>query len=179
MRTLLSLIFLLVVVTASAQTIDNNSSRVRLQDVTMNDSSVHKKWFVSTYSGLSASFIGYRGGSAVMYSAPMGVQINRMLTNNVFAFGGVEIAPAYINFNQRFVQTDFTKTGFSNSFMAGNTNQFSINPKAYVGMGYTNDQHTFQISGSIGVERRGYLTDPTNVRNWANFNDYRQTMGRQ
>jgi hypothetical protein len=52
------------------------------------DSSNHKKkWFVTKYAGISTGFIAFKGGSGTFLSAPVGLQINRSLTNNVFAFG--------------------------------------------------------------------------------------------
>ena len=94
-----------------------------------------------------------------------------MLNNNMYAFAGVEIAPAYINFNQRFMNADLSKGGFSNSFLANNPNRFTINPAAYFGVGYTNDARTFSIEGRFGIEssNANYFTDPTGFKNFNNL----------
>jgi hypothetical protein len=153
MRIILLLVSIVVVGTLSAQTFKSQPSK--LKDVAVNDSVVHKKWTVNTFSGIETSFMAFNGGHATMISAPMGIQVNRFLNNNVFAFASLSIAPGYLNFRQTgFTATDVNK-GFSNSFTAA-SNQFVINPRARVGIGYTNDQRTFQITGSIGVERTSY-----------------------
>lgn len=96
--------------------------------------------------------VGFNDGRTGFYSVQAGVQATRMLNNNVFAFGAVSIAPTYMNFNRSFVNTDFSKTGL-NSFQRGN---LGLNPRAEVGLGYTNDARTFSISGSISVQQSNY-----------------------
>lgn len=115
------------------------------------DSLSNKKWSVSKYGGISTSFIGWKGGSASVFSAPIGLQLNRRLNNNLYAFAGVSIAPTYINFNQSFLNA-------GSKFLQGNSlmyrpNGFGMYQRAEMGLMYTNDEHTFQISGSIGMER--------------------------
>jgi hypothetical protein len=166
MQKLFTLLLVLLAGTLHAQTGPAWQPVSKLDNVQIKDSTVNPKWFVSRYSGLSASFISFRGGSAMMYSAPMGIQLNRTINNNLYAFAGVEIAPGYINFNQRFVQNDFTKNGFSNSFMQGNNNQFSLNPAAFVGLGYTNDERTFQIQARVNVSQGNSFYAP---RGFGNF----------
>ncbi|TDH23353.1 hypothetical protein EXU57_17940 [Segetibacter sp. 3557_3] len=129
------------------------------QDVIPEESTYHslnpeksiktKKWSFNTFQGFSAGFS--RGFST--YSAPMGVQLSRALNNNVFAFGAVSIAPTYMNFNRSFLTTDFSKGGNNNFFRTGN---LGVNPRAELGLGYTNDARTFSISGSIGIEQSSY-----------------------
>ncbi len=53
------------------------------------------------------------------------------------------------------MNTDISKSSLSNSFIT-RTNNFSLYPKAEVGLSYINDERTFQISGSIGIERNTY-----------------------
>jgi hypothetical protein len=53
------------------------------------------------------------------------------------------------------MNTDVTKAGYTNPFSAG-TNNFSLYSRAEIGLSYINDDRTFQISGSIGVERNPY-----------------------
>lgn len=111
------------------------------------DTNTHqKKWFLSKYAGISAGYMFFNGGGGPFLSAHLGVQINRQLTNNVYAFAGVNVAPAIFNFNTPYYQSSFNK---NNSFM--NTNRYGVSSSAYMGLMYTNDERTFSISGSIGV----------------------------
>jgi hypothetical protein len=110
------------------------------------DSNAHpKKWFFSKYASISAGYTWFNGGGGPFLSAPMGLQINRQLTNNIYAFAGVSVAPTIFNFNSPYNQS-FNKT---NSFM--NANRFGAYSSAYMGVMYVNDERTFSISGSIGV----------------------------
>lgn len=175
MRKTFFLLLMVMVVTAHAQTA--TISKVRLADIQLKDSTIQKKWFVSKYSDISAGFMAFKGGSATVFSAPVGIQLNRKLNNNLYAFAGVEVAPSYITFNQRFVNTNFSKTGFTNTFMAANRSQFSINPAAFVGLGYTNNSRSFQIEARMSIQNSNsnYFTDPTDFRNFINMD--RQVRG--
>lgn len=117
------------------------------------DSLSTKKWSLNKYSAISTSFIGWKGGSATSLSVPIGLQLNRRINNNLYAFAGVSVAPSYINFNQSFVNNN--KALQANSFMY-RPNNFGVYSRAELGLMYTNDEHTFQISGSFGVERRQF-----------------------
>ena len=111
-----------------------------------------KKWSFSKYTGLSASYSFFKGGSASVIAAPIGLQVNRQLTNNLYAFAGVSVAPAFINFNSStFLSSDFSKTGVNNTFLR--SNNFGMYSRAEIGLMYVNPERTFSISGSIGVER--------------------------
>lgn len=120
-----------------------------------NDSVLTTKWSLNKYSSISTSFIGFKGGYATVVSAPIGLQFNRMINNNMFAFAGVSVAPSYINFHQSFMTADINKSSLNNSFVT-RSNNFGLYPKAEVGLSYMNDDRTFQISGSIGIERNSY-----------------------
>lgn len=120
---------------------------------TLDSSKLQKKWFVTKYASLSAGFIGFSGGSASFVSAPVGVQLNRQLSNTLYAFAGLEVAPTYLITNNAFLQPGII--GKSNGFMGG-TNNLSINPAARVGLMYVNPDRTFSISGSIGVRQNSY-----------------------
>jgi len=110
------------------------------------DSNTHqKKWFLSKYAGISAGYLFFNGGGGSYLSAPLGLQINRQLTNNVYAFAGISATPTIFNFNTPY---NFNKTS---SFL--NNNRYGVNSSAYMGLMYTNDEHTFSISGSVGVGR--------------------------
>jgi len=107
---------------------------------------VPKKWFFTKYASISSGFVAFNGGSGTFLSAPVGLQINRQLTNNLYAFAGVSVAPTFFHSNSAFYQPGINK---NNSF--NNTNNFGINPAAYMGLMYINDERTFSISGSISV----------------------------
>jgi hypothetical protein len=134
--------------------IDNNYRGSFVNSLRVNDSTAKKKWFVSKYSGISTSFSFFNGGNATVVSAPIGVQLNRRLNNNLFAFAGVSVAPAYINFNQSFMSGDFSKGNPNNAFYK--STGLGIYSRAELGLQYVNDERTFSISGSIGVERNSY-----------------------
>jgi len=121
------------------------------RNIPVQDSLSKKKWSFSKYTGLSASYSFFKGGSASVIAAPIGLQVNRRLTNNLYAFAGVSVAPAYIHFNSAFLPTDVTKNPANNSFLRGNN--FGMYSRAEIGLMYVNPERTFSISGSIGVER--------------------------
>ncbi len=160
MRTFLFAAFLFTITAVNAQTFlpgslyDNSFGSGFRSDVGLKDSAVNKKWWVSRYSSISTSFVGWKGGYATVVAAPIGLQLNRSLNNNVSAFAGVSVAPAYINFRQRFMNTDINKLNQNNPFYKANN--LSLYSRAEVGLSYTNDERTFQISGSIGVERNNF-----------------------
>lgn len=113
-----------------------------------------KKWSFTRYSALTLGYQFYKGGSATLISAPIGLQLNRKLNNNLYAFTGVSIVPSYIRSANAFLPSYFMKSNSSNGFMKpGN---FGINSKAELGIMYINNEKTFSISGSIGVERSSY-----------------------
>jgi hypothetical protein len=118
-------------------------------------SSAKKKWSLSKYGGISTGFSFFNGGQATFLSAPMGVQLNHRLNNNLYAFTGLSIAPSYLNFNNTFNNPP----GFSKNYPGANAygvNQWGISPQATLGLMYVNDQRTFSISGSVGVRHYGY-----------------------
>jgi hypothetical protein len=110
-----------------------------------------KKWFFSKYAGLSTGFVAFNGGSGTYLSAPIGVQINRQLNNNLYAFAGVSVTPFYFHYNNAFYQPGINK---NNSFM--NANNYGAYSAAYMGLMYVNDERTFSISGSLSVGQGGY-----------------------
>src|SRR5882672_10671620 len=57
-------------------------------------SNFNQKWYVSKYSGLSAGFGFFNGGSATVLSSPIGLQLNHPLNNNLIAFAGISAAPS-------------------------------------------------------------------------------------
>lgn len=123
-------------------------------NIPVTDSVPAKKWFISKYVGISSSLVFFNGGNASVFSVPVGIQLNRRLSNNWYAFAGVSAAPSYINFNHSFLTANTPKTFQGNDVF--NNNRFDINTRAEMGLMYTNDQKTFSISGSIGIERSNY-----------------------
>lgn len=119
------------------------------------DSAAHfKKWQVSRFMGMSADMAFFNGGNATVLSVPVGIQFSRRLTNNWYAFAGVTAAPTYINFNHSFLHTNNSKVFQGNGIF--NSGRFDLNTRAEAGLMYINNQKTFSISGSIGIERSSY-----------------------
>ena len=118
------------------------------------DSSTQKKWILTRYGALSTSYHFFRGGQAMIVAAPVGLQLNRRLTNNLYAFANASIAPAYVNFNRSFIARDFNKMVRNQSF--SNVSHMDMFSSFSLGLQYINDEKTFSISGSIGVERSSY-----------------------
>jgi hypothetical protein len=129
----------------------------------LKDSARHKNWFLSKYSGISTSFSFFRGGNATTIAVPMGLQLNRRLNNNLYAFAGISVAPAYISFNHAFLSPTTDKFYQNNTFLKSNS--FNMYSRAELGLMYINDEKTFSISGSIGVERSNYPVFPYPIYN--------------
>ncbi len=118
----------------------------------INDSNaVKKKWSLHKYGGISIGYSFFNGGSASVFSAPIGLQLNRQLNNNVFAFAGISAAPSYVNFSRSFMNADIKKY---------TTNSLGMYSRIEAGLMYISDDRTFSISGSIGVERNSYPVHP-------------------
>ena len=109
------------------------------------------KWSLQPYAGFSTSFTSFKGGSATIFSVPLGLQLTRQLNNNLYAFGGIYAAPSYINFNRAFMNAPTGK------FNSGN---MLLNAGIEGGLMYINDQRTFSISGSIRVEQNSFPAYP-------------------
>jgi len=158
MRIFVFISFLIVAATVDAQTfrgsfIDDSYRGSLLNNIHVNDSAFKKKWFVSSYSGISTGFSFFKGGNATIFSAPLGLQLNRRLNNNLFAFAGISAAPSYVNFNSSFLNSNFNKLNSTGSFRSSSLGIYS---RAELGLQYINDDKTFSISGSIGVERSNF-----------------------
>ncbi|MGF6847125.1 hypothetical protein QFZ51_002360 [Chitinophaga sp. W3I9] len=112
---------------------------------------IHKKWFVTKYAGLSTGFIGFKGGSSSFLSVPLALQVNRQLTNNLYAFGGVSVTPYVFRYNSVPYQPAVNK---NQSWIQ--TNNFAAWSDAKIGVMYISNDKTFSISGSVGVSRGSY-----------------------
>src|SRR3978361_708954 len=125
MRIVFILIITVLFITSKAQTVlpgnlQNGMHENIFVPKNMYDSSAQKKWFLTKYTGITAGYSFFRGGNASVIAAPVGLQLNRRLNNNFYAFGGVSIAPAYVNFNHAFLYTDINKSSAVNSFYKSN-----------------------------------------------------------
>ena len=120
--------------------------------------SANKKWFFTKYVGLSTGINFYKGATATYIAAPAGIQLNRKLNNNFYAFAGVSAAPAYVNFNRAVFASGVNKQFAGNNFLQ--PNNFGVSSRAELGLMYINDAGTFSISGSIGIERSSYSIYP-------------------
>ena len=115
---------------------------------------VKKKWFLSRYANISTSYSFFSGGSAAILSAPLGIQLNRRLNNNLYAFAGVSIAPAYINFSRSFNDPGLNKFYPVSSHYTSNS--LAIYSRVEGGLMYINNDKTFSISGSVNIDRGSY-----------------------
>ncbi|MEO6329478.1 MAG: hypothetical protein ABIO55_11110 [Ginsengibacter sp.] len=159
MRLLLALIITFVFTSLNAQTIfpgfqSGIFSGTPYQDHDLHDSSAQKKWFVSRAVGVTAGYSFFKGGNARILSVPLSVQLNRRLNNNLYAFANVSVAPSYISFSNAFSNAYPLKANNNNNFFkTGNMGGYS---SAALGLMYINDNRTFSISGSIGIEKNNY-----------------------
>lgn len=117
----------------------------------LRDSIGHSKWSFNKYASLSAGYSFFSGSGASFVALPVGVQLNRELNKNLYAFAGISAAPTFINFNNALLPSAFMKADANTSFMK--TNIIGAYSRAQLGLMYINDAKTFSISGSIGVER--------------------------
>jgi hypothetical protein len=129
-----------------------------INDTYFNDSISGKKWFLTKSTAISTSFNFFKGGRAIAMAVPLGLQLNRRLNDNLYAFTGIFVAPAYINFNHSFMSADINKLYPTNTFLK--SNRFGMYSRAELGLMYINDAKTFSISGSIGVEKSSYPMFP-------------------
>ena len=128
-----------------------------LHTIPVQDSLTNKKWFMSKYTAISTGISFYNGGRTTFLAAPMGLQLNRKLTNNVYAYANIAVTPAIIRSNSNLLHSGMNKPFGSNSF---HSNSFQVNPSASVGLMYVNDAKTFSISGGFSVERNSYQFAP-------------------
>lgn len=162
------IIFTLILLTAASSLTAQTSAPLDFMNYTQRttfannnlfkDSLANKKWFFSTYSGISTGFILSKGGNANYFSAPVALQLNRRLNNNLYAFAAASVAPTFVNFSNVFLSADLNKANPNNSFLKSNS--LGLYTRADLGLVYINDAKTFSISGSIGIERSSYPVFP-------------------
>ena len=164
MRTILLILTIMCSVQVMAQTAQPAGDTDNLQREALENnrpyvkSIADKKWFLSKYSGISTGYGFFKGGSAGFVAAPLGLQLNRRLNNNLYAFAGVSAAPVYINFNSPYHAADFNKAYPVNSLFKSSS--LGMHARAELGLMYVNDAKTFSFSGSIGVQRSSYPVFP-------------------
>ena len=114
-----------------------------------------KGWFFSNYASITAGYSSFGGGTSFL-AVPVGFQLTRSLNKNIYAFAGISAAPTFFNFNPLYTQPATSHAGynFSRTYGAG------LNSRVEMGLMYINDDKTFSISGSIGVERGSYPVYP-------------------
>lgn len=123
-----------------------------------------QKWHFSKYASLSAGTTFFTGGSAFFpgavsfISAPIGLQLNRALNNNLYAFTGISAAPTFFSLNSLY--TDPIKNSSYPGYNPSRPYGLGLNPRVEMGLMYVNDAKTFSISGSVGVERDSYPIYP-------------------
>lgn len=109
-----------------------------------------RKWLVTSYSNIGIGLSFFDRTTATVVSAPVGLQLNRRLNDNLYAFTGISLAPTYINFNRAFLSSNIkSSSGLKSGYLG-------INPSVNMGLMYVNDARTFSISGSISVQRSNY-----------------------
>jgi hypothetical protein len=178
MRTAVLFLLLFLTTRLTAQTSFNRSAYQNayrsgfVSAVPFSDSTTKRKWTLTRYSALSASYTFFKGGQASIISAPMGLQLNRRLTDHVYAFANATVAPAYVNIVRPFTRGNFGKEGSTN-FLA-TPGKLGMYSSASLGLMYVNSEKSFSVSGSISVERGSYPLVPyyyeqrpntSNVRN--------------
>lgn len=159
MRTILLLIILISSVATKAQMPLPANFMDHTQILVGNNphsfgSSTDKKWFFTTYSGIQTGLTFFNGGSATFLAAPLGLQLNRRLNKNYYAFAGISAAPAYINFNRSYLFSESRHAYQSNGLF--NSGSFGAYSAVSLGLMYVNDAKTFSISGSFSVQNDSY-----------------------
>jgi hypothetical protein len=108
------------------------------------DGNPSHNWHMQPYASATVGYTFLGGFGGVSYvSAPVGVVFYKPLSNNFTTFAGASVAPTVFNFSRLYAQP----------VPGNNFTGLSVNPSVQGGLIYTNDAHTFSISGSISVER--------------------------
>ncbi len=115
------------------------------------DSLSRSKWSVNRFTMLSNNYMFFNGGSSNMLSLTTGFQLNRKLSNNLYAYGNIAVAPSLFSFNSAFGNPGFSKGNAANPF--GGQQGFGVYTAASLGLMYINNDRTFSISGGFSVQR--------------------------
>jgi hypothetical protein len=114
------------------------------------DSLSKSKWSANRFTMLSNNYMFFNGGSANILSATTGFQLTRKLSNNLYAYGNIALAPSLYSFNSAFSNAT-NKSNPANPF-AGQQG-FGVYTAASLGLMYINNDKTFSISGGFSVQR--------------------------
>jgi hypothetical protein len=117
----------------------------------------NQKWQIRPYGSLSLGYLFLNGGGSPYLAAQTGVALIHPLTKNVSAFGAVTATPTIFSINRLYTDPAM---GASNNFSRGYN--LNLNTGIQAGLIYTNDDKTFSISGSVGVERGSNPYYPVN-----------------
>jgi len=162
-------ILLVLITLASSLIVDAQTSNQSSEDSSFYVQQVQrKKWFLTSYSNIGIGLSFFNGRTATIVSAPVGLQLNHELNNNLYAFAGVSLAPTYVNFNHSFLSPGI-KANPGNGFKS---DYFGLYSSVNMGLTYINDARTFSISGSVGVARGSYPMypyPPTNMQRGNTF----------
>ncbi len=113
-----------------------------------------KKWQWTTYKSISAGY-GWMGRQSYsILSAPVGVQLNRRLSNNLFAFAGLSAAPLFMQLGGVPGSSLMYKNNPAINMF--NSNRSGLYSSVNMGLMYINPEKTFSVSGSIHVDRGYY-----------------------
>ena len=124
---------------------------------------LNQKWYFNKYIAISAGSFFYNGGGGTFLSAPVGLQVNHPLNNNLIAFAGISVAPSFFNLNSPYINPSY-QNSYPGNFIS-NPYGFGLNSRVEMGLMYINDAKTFSISGSIGVDRSSFPVYPTEKTN--------------
>jgi hypothetical protein len=117
----------------------------------------NRKWQLRPYASLSAGYMFLNGGGTSYLSAQTGVALFHPLSKNISAFGAVSASPVLFNVNRLYTDPALNS---SNSF--SHPYNLGLNAGVQAGLMYTNDDKTFSISGSVGIDRGSYPLYPAN-----------------
>jgi len=117
-------------------------------------SQFNRKWYFTNYAAISTGAVFFNGGGGTFLSAPVGLQLNHPINNNLIAFAGISAAPTFFNYNSLYTDPVFNKS-YPGSIIS-NPYGFGMNSRVDIGLMYINDARTFSISGSIGIDRGTY-----------------------
>jgi hypothetical protein len=107
-------------------------------------------FFLQPFTSVNVGYM-FLGSGVTYVSAPVGLVLYRPLNSNFTAFTSASIAPTFFHFSSLY------NTPFHNPAYPGSSfNGFGVNAAVSGGLIYTNDAHTFSISGSIILERGSY-----------------------
>src|ERR1700688_3643438 len=71
------------------------------------NNNLNQKWYLTKYVGISTGFGFFNGAGGSFISAPVGLQLNHPLNNNLIAFAGVSVAPSFFNFSSSFTNPSY------------------------------------------------------------------------